>query len=31
LVKAIARCGQIAYERNTSAAIRHLKQQLTDR
>ena len=24
----IARCVQIAYERNTSAAIRHLKQQL---
>lgn len=28
---AIARCIKIAYERNTSAAIRHLKQQLTDR
>ncbi|OUL21402.1 Uma2 family endonuclease [Nostoc sp. 106C] len=30
LQSAIARCVQIAYERNTSAAIRHLKQQLQD-
>jgi Uma2 family endonuclease len=28
---AIARCVEIAYERNTSAAIRYLKQQLADR
>lgn len=28
---AIARCVEIAYERNTSAAIRHLKQQLAGR
>jgi Uma2 family endonuclease len=31
LQSAIASCIQIAYERNTSAAIRHLKQQLNDR
>ncbi|BAY22828.1 hypothetical protein NIES2100_25920 [Calothrix sp. NIES-2100] len=30
LQSAIARCVQIAYERNTSAAIRHLKQQLSN-
>ncbi|MDZ8052221.1 MAG: Uma2 family endonuclease [Aulosira sp. ZfuVER01] len=30
LQSAIARCVQIAYERNTSAAIRHLRQQLKD-
>jgi Uma2 family endonuclease len=31
LAKAIATCVQIAYERNTSAAIRDLKQKLSDR
>jgi Uma2 family endonuclease len=31
LQSAVATCVQIAYDRNTSAAIRHLKQQLEDK